>query len=440
MLPRLSLVFVPFVFGVIFERQNLPVLGPRDEQVIEGKYIVVMKSDNEADIDRVISSIGIQPVGRFSDVLRGFVAKLTIDQKKRLDAERNVDYIYPDVEIMDESIVNVAPTRRPVYTEQEVAITKRNYEPRAKNTLQKQQRRQFKVDVAIGGRKVMRQRNAPWGLARISHRKPRHTTYIYLEKPGAGTCVYVLDSGLDERHPEFGGRATFIKNFSDDRTSRDLRRHGTHAAGIIGSASFGVAKNARIFGVKVVNQYGRASASKIIEAMDFVVRDAATRRTQCPRGVVAYTPVYSSYYRPINSAARNMVRRRIFLAVAAGDERRSVVTSPASEPYACTVGATTQSDALADFSNLGEKVNVLAPGHHILSTIPGGGTTVASGTAQAAAHVAGLGAYILSLGKSTPLSLCDYISKTSVRRATNGLRDRTRTPKSVINNGFKNTN
>ncbi|KAK2590181.1 hypothetical protein QQS21_012145 [Conoideocrella luteorostrata] len=291
-------------------------------------------------------------------------------------------------------------------------------------------------NLKLKGRNVKKQKDAPWGLARISHRKPHHSSYMYFEEPGRSVCVYALDSGLDESHPEFFGRAEFIKDFTNEGPS-DNRSHGTHAAGIIGSTTYGVAKKAFLLGVKVINLDGTASASKIIDAMDFIVRDADTRKL-CTKGVVVYTPLYSSNYQPLVDASKNMVQRGIFLVAAASDEDEQGVTEISKNyDHACVVGATTRSDELAPFSMWNQRVNVLAPGFQIPSTVPDGRTALGSGTPQAAAHVAGLGAYLLGLGISRPDSLCKHISKNSLYRSTKKRKEYSGVPKKIVNNGFK---
>ncbi|KAJ0128486.1 Proteinase T, partial [Colletotrichum tanaceti] len=77
----------------------------------------------------------------------------------------------------------------------------------------------------------------------------------------------------------------------------------------------------------------------------------------------------------VNEAAAAIVRAGLFLAVAAGNEAADASTSsPASEASACTVGATAEDDSLAEYSNFGAVVDILAPGSDIESTWPGGST------------------------------------------------------------------
>ncbi|KAF3919747.1 Cerevisin [Dactylellina cionopaga] len=107
---------------------------------------------------------------------------------------------------------------------------------------------------------IIEQSNAPWSLQRISSESPvvqngRNATelnykYRYDEQDNStGVDVYIVDSGVDVLHPEFGGRASTI--FTAVPDPRDLENHGTHVAGIVGSIHFGAAKNASIWGIKV---------------------------------------------------------------------------------------------------------------------------------------------------------------------------------------------
>ncbi|KAH5876236.1 hypothetical protein HBI91_052420 [Parastagonospora nodorum] len=109
-------------------------------------------------------------------------------------------------------------------------------------------------------------------------------------------------------------------------------------------------------------------------------------------------------------AVKAVVQSGMFVAVSAGNEfgdARDV--SPASEPSVCTVGATTINDTIAEFSNTGPVVDILAPGVDVLSTWNNGSTAVISGTSMSAPHVAGLGAYLLGAGLAEVESLCETI-------------------------------
>jgi subtilisin family serine protease len=209
--------------------------------------------------------------------------------------------------------------------------------------------------------------DAPWGLGRVSSRAPGGNSYTYDEGAGAGTCAYVIDSGINTAHQDFGGRATWLATFVDDRNvENDNNGHGTHVAGIIGGATYGVAKKTNLYAVKVLNFRGSGNTSTIIAGMDFVATDSQTRH--CPNGTVANASLRSSPSEAMNAAAAAVVKAGVFFTVSAGNANRDASSqSPAQEPTVCTVGATQSDDAKADYSNYGPLVDIFAPGTDILS-------------------------------------------------------------------------
>ncbi|KAG5951152.1 Cuticle-degrading protease [Claviceps sorghi] len=272
--------------------------------------------------------------------------------------------------------------------------------------------------VQING--FVQQSAAPWGLGRLSHRTKGSTRYRYDSSAGSGTCAYIIDTGIEASHQEFEGRAAFLKSFISGQNS-DGNGHGTHCAGTIGSKTYGVAKKARLYGVKVLDNSGSGPYSAIIAGMDYVAQDAGTRG--CPSGVIASMSLGGGYSASVNQAAAALVRSGVFLAVAAGNENRDAKnTSPASEPLACTVGATDINDNRSPFSNYGQVVSIFAPGSNIVSTWIGGTTRAISGTSMATPHVAGLAAYLSALeGSSSPTSLCKRIQSMSTKNVLRGI-------------------
>lgn len=271
------------------------------------------------------------------------------------------------------------------------------------------------------------QSGAPWGLSRISSQSRGGTTYTYDSTAGAGTCAYVIDTGIYTSHPEFEGRATFLANYAGDGSNTDGNGHGTHCAGTIGSKSYGVAKKTQLYAVKVLGADGSGTNSGVIAGINFVANDVKTR--SCPKGAVANMSLGGSRSTAVNSAAANAVTAGVFMAVAAGNDGRDAAnSSPASEPTVFTVGATDSSDRIASFSNYGSVVDILAPGVSILSTWIGGRTNTISGTSMATPHVAGLGAYLLSLeGARSPAALSSRIQSLSLKNKITGV------PSSTVN-------
>ena len=259
------------------------------------------------------------------------------------------------------------------------------------------------------------QTGAPWGIARLSHRSPGSTSYVYDSSAGAGTCAYVIDTGIYTAHSQFGGRATWLANYAGDGSNTDGNGHGTHVAGTIGGSTYGVAKQTKLYAVKVLDASGSGTNSGVIAGMNYVATDAQTR--SCPNGTVANMSLGGGSSSTVNSAARALVSSGVFLAVAAGNDNANAANySPASESTVCTVGATTSTDARSSFSNYGAVVDIFAPGTSILSAWIGStsATNTISGTSMATPHIAGLGAYLLALlGKRDPQALCSYIKSTA---------------------------
>lgn len=145
--------------------------------------------------------------------------------------------------------------------------------------------------------------------------------------------------------------------------------------GIIGSATYGVAKSVNIYGIKVLqlNDKGLCvgDTSTIIKGIEHVVDDSADR--DCPHGVVVNISIGGKFSQAYNDAAADLTNQGYFASVASGNESLDASTrSPASEPSVCTVGGTNPDDSFFDRSNYGTAVDVLAPAESFLSTLPGG--------------------------------------------------------------------
>lgn len=144
----------------------------------------------------------------------------------------------------------------------------------------------------------------------------------------------------------------------------------------VGGSTYGVAKKVRLYAVKIIPKYqtqsteagsNGASLSTGLEALEFVENDSQTR--YCPNGTVVNMSIGIT---PVQHAFDDMVKdlhsAGIFVVVAAGNKNQSAsCSSPSSEPSACTVGAMDNHNHIADFSNHGPLVDILAPGVNILS-------------------------------------------------------------------------
>lgn len=251
------------------------------------------------------------------------------------------------------------------------------------------------------------QKGAPWGLARVSHRQPlslnSFNQYLYDTEGGKGVTAYVIDTGVNVDHEEFGGRATWGSTIPAGDSDTDGNGHGTHCAGTIGSQAYGVAKNADIVAVKVLRSNGSGSMSDVVKGVEFAAKahQAAEKKgAKGFKGSTANMSLGGGKSPALDLAVNAAVKAGLNFAVAAGNENQDACnTSPAAAENAITVGASTISDARAYFSNYGKCVDIFAPGLNILSTYIGSDTATAtlSGTSMASPHIAGLLTYFVSL-------------------------------------------
>ena len=271
-----------------------------------------------------------------------------------------------------------------------------------------------------------------WGLDRIDQAgRPLSGTYTY--RAAANVTVYVLDTGVRITAKDFQGRARHGYDFIDgDRAADDCNGHGTHVAGTIGGARYGVAKDVRLVGVRVLDCAGSGSYSTIIKGVDWVTRHAV-------KPAVANMSLGGTRSRTLDDAVRRSIAAGITYAVAAGnDDRDACRQSPAGEPDAITVAATDGNDTRASFSNHGTCVDIFAPGVRIVSDSAKSdtGATTMSGTSMASPHVAGAAALVLGAHPAwTPKQVRDAM----VTRATAGVvADRQGSPNKLLSTVWLN--
>jgi subtilisin family serine protease len=245
----------------------------------------------------------------------------------------------------------------------------------------------------------------PWGLDRADQRPlPLSRTYTY-NRNGAGIRAYVIDTGLQANHPDFGGRATNVYDAFGGNGS-DCNGHGTHVGGTIGGSTYGVAKGVALRGVRVLNCSGSGSTSGIIAALNWI------RTSNGTTPAVANMSLGGGYSSSLNSATTNLANSGVFVAVAAGNESQNACNvSPASAPGTYTSAASDRNDFRASFSNYGGCVDGYAPGVAIKSAWRNSGTRTISGTSMASPHTAGVGAlYKSNYGNAASSTIVSWIN------------------------------
>ena len=256
----------------------------------------------------------------------------------------------------------------------------------------------------------------PWHLDRIDQR-PRTPNYFYQPiATGAGVDVYIVDTGINYNHEEFESRAIYAgydavdayhlnQSRSDQRRGLDCYGHGTHVASLCGGKTYGVAKGVSLLSLRALDCDGRAPWSVILDALDFVARTVPQRG----RRAIVSMSLGGGYFQTINDAVKRLYSLGIPVIVAAGNERSDACAySPASSPYAVTVGGTRSGDGLYVNTSYGSCVTILSPGQDILAAdyTCNNCSKFLSGTSMATPIVSGVAAMLLQREPSlTPADL-----------------------------------
>ncbi|OTA76793.1 hypothetical protein M434DRAFT_402468 [Hypoxylon sp. CO27-5] len=258
------------------------------------------------------------------------------------------------------------------------------------------------------------EKNAPWGLARISHRKQlsfgTYNKYLYAADGGEGVDVYVIDTGTNIEHVDFEGRAHWGKTIPTGDEDVDGNGHGTHCSGTIAGKKYGVAKKANVYAVKVLRSNGSGSMSDVMKGVEWAaeqhlenVAKAKKGSRKGFKGSTANMSLGGGKSPSLDQAVNAAVSAGLHFAVAAGNDNADACKySPAAAEKAITVGASALDDSRAYFSNWGKCVDIFGPGLSIQSTWIGSKTAIntISGTSMASPHICGLTAYFLSLQPS----------------------------------------
>ncbi|WP_406672520.1 S8 family serine peptidase [Natronospira sp.] len=350
------------------------ILGLDHPDRIPGSYIVVLNDDVSgvqnvgATAQSLASEVGFDVGREFSTAIQGFTVETgqrgfqSTEALKRLAADPRVDFVEADRQIWLQETV---------------------------------------------------QDGATWGLDRIDQRDlPLDNQYVY-DADGSGVEVYIIDTGINTSHQDFGGRVAGGVNTVDNDGIGDCNGHGTHVASSAAGSTYGVAKNADLYSVRVFGCSGGTTTQAILDGIDWAVSNMSGP-------AVANLSLGGGASQALDNAVNNGASAGMTMVVAAGNENQNACNvSPARADQAFTVGSTTSNDSRSNFSNWGSCVDIFAPGSDITAAwhTSNSATNTISGTSMAAPHVAGVAA--LYLGEN-PSASPAQVESALVGEATEG--------------------
>lgn len=230
----------------------------------------------------------------------------------------------------------------------------------------------------------------PWGIDRTDAVAGKDLDGSYTApRSASNTNIYVVDTGVAD-HPELEGRVASRHSFNEEGDPADCDGHGTHVAATAAGKNVGVAPDAKVHAVQVLDCWGSADTTHVLAGLDWIAGNAAPNS-------VANMSFGGNGMTEVDEAATRIVEAGVTIAAASGNDGASACNaSPARADGVISVASSTRQDTLSGFSNFGKCVDIIAPGDNILSADYMGGYVENSGTSMAAPHVAGAAALYLA--------------------------------------------
>jgi subtilisin family serine protease len=245
-----------------------------------------------------------------------------------------------------------------------------------------------------------------WGLSAV------HAVEAWSTTSGEHIRVCVIDSGIDDRHPEMLLRVAESRNFNGDGqpTAQDGNGHGTHVAGTIAAALgnggvAGVAPKVDLYIARIFDANGGgAFTSVIVNAVNWCADRADVFNMSFGSGVSSTTE---------RNAMNSAYNKGRLLIASSGNSGRNKIGFPAAYDSVVAVGALNRNYTLADFSNYGSQQELTAPGVAVLSSMPLGTGLLAKASAQGVYYEANGLEYAPAGDVSGPLVECGLANSTS---------------------------